>query len=136
MLTLEKALQAAHSAIEEAKKLGTTISVSIVDGSGIEVVLLKMDSALPVSPEFAHAKAYTSATLRLPTAGIAEYAVAGKPYYGTTSSFSGKFMVIAGGLPIQEGDQVIGGIGVGGSHDVTQDVACAEAGLRVFQSGQ
>jgi uncharacterized protein GlcG (DUF336 family) len=136
MLTLETALQAAHSAIEEAKRLSTTIAVSVVDESGIEVVSLKMDGALPVSPEFSHAKAYTAATLRLPTASIAEYAVAGKPYYGTTSASSGKFMVIAGGIPIQEGDKVIGGIGVGGSHDVTQDVACAEAGLRTFQSGQ
>lgn len=132
MLTLEKALQAAQSSIEEAKKLGITISVSIVDASGIEVVGLKMDNTLPVSPDFAFAKAYTSATLQLPTAGIAEYAVAGKPYYGTTSLFEGKFTVIAGGFPIEEDGKVIGGIGVGGSHDVNQDVVCAQAGLNIF----
>ncbi|MDQ5951118.1 MAG: hypothetical protein QG639_395 [Patescibacteria group bacterium] len=133
MLTLELAHKAAHAAIEEAKKQGITISVSVVDASGIPVAGLKMDDALPVSPDFAFTKAYTSATLRLPTAGIAEYAVAGKPYYGTTSLLEGKFTVIAGGFPIEKDGKVIGGIGVGGSHDVNQDVACAQAALAVFK---
>lgn len=134
MLTLETALLAAQKAIEEARNLGATISVSIVDEYGIQIVALKMDASLPVSPDFAHAKAFTSATLRLPTAGIAEYAVAGKPYYGTTSLSEGRFTVIAGGLPIEKDGKVIGGIGVGGSHDVNQDVQCAQAGLSIFNS--
>lgn len=133
MLTLEVALQAAQKAVEEAKKQGIAVSVSIVDATGIEVVSLKMDGSLPVSPDFAFSKAYTAATLRLPTAGIAEYAVAGKPYYGTTSLSQGKFTVIAGGLPIESNGAVIGGIGVGGSHDVSQDVTCAQAALSIFK---
>lgn len=132
MLTLNLALLAAQKAVEEAQKLGVTISISVVDEYGIQIVALKMDSSFPVSPDFAHAKAYTSATLRLPTAGLAEYAVAGKPYYGTTSLEHGKFTVIAGGLPIEKDGKVIGGIGVGGSHDVGQDVQCAQAALSVF----
>lgn len=134
MLTLDSAHKAAHAAIESAKQQGIAISVSVVDGNGIPVIGIKMDGALPVSPDFAFTKAYTAATLRLPTASIAEYAVAGKPYYGTTSLLEGKFTVIAGGFPIEENGAVIGGIGVGGSHDVNQDVTCAQAGLATFSA--
>ena len=95
-----------------------------------------MNDSLLVSPDFAHAKAYTAATLQLPTEGIAEYAVPGKAYYGTTSVFGGKFMVIPGGLPIQKDGKTIGAIGVGGSHDVERDVTCANAGLTAISASE
>jgi len=38
-------------------------------------------------------------------------------------------MIVEGGLPIAKGDKVIGGIGVGGSTDVSQDTACAQAAV-------
>lgn len=136
MLTLETAMQAANAAIEEAKKQDLTISVCVVDANGTQLVALKMDDSLIVSPEFAHAKAYTAGTLQLPTEGIAEYAVPGKPYYGTTSMFHGKFMVIPGGEPIKINGKVVGAIGVGGSHDVQQDVACAKAGLAAIGASE
>ena len=37
---------------------------------------------------------------------------------------------MAGGIPVLEGNTVVGAIGVGGSYDVNQDVMCAEAGVK------
>jgi len=132
MITLEKAQTMSRAALSKAKELGITISVEIVDSNGNTLVLERMEKALSISPKFAHAKAYTSGTLGLATSDMAAYAVPGKPYYGMDSIFGGELTTIAGGLPIKEGGNLIGGIGVGGSSDVAQDVECAQAGVEAF----
>jgi uncharacterized protein GlcG (DUF336 family) len=129
MLTLSQAQKMTEKAVAKAEELGIAITVTIVDAHGVLLSAQRMEKALPISPEFAFAKAYTSAVLRMPTADIGAYATPGKPYYGVTSAFAGKLMVIAGGIPIIENNTVIGAIGVGGSADVAQDVACAQAAI-------
>src|SRR3989344_3657505 len=101
MLTLEKVNKAVEAACEKAKALGIAVTVTVVDDHGLVVATNRMDGALTISPKFAFAKAYTAATLRMPTADIAGYAGDGKPYFGTTSAFGGELMVIAGGLPVK-----------------------------------
>jgi len=133
MITLDKALKAVDAAINQAEVLKEKITVAVVDKYGIMVACQKMDGALVISPKFAMAKAYTSAVLCLATADIAKYATPGQPYYGTTSAFEGELMVIPGGIPILEKGEVVGAIGVGGSHDVNKDVACAQAGLEAIK---
>jgi uncharacterized protein GlcG (DUF336 family) len=47
-----------------------------------------------------------------------------------TETLYGVHMVIdGGGVPIKAGNEVIGGIGVGGTPEGDQDEACAKAGL-------
>jgi uncharacterized protein GlcG (DUF336 family) len=133
MITLGKALKAINAAIKQAEELKEKITVTVVDKYGVMVAAQKMDGALVISPKFAMAKAYTSAVLCLATADIGKYAIPGMPYYGTTSAFEGELMVISGGIPIVEDDEVVGAIGVGGSHDVTKDVLCAQAGLKAIK---
>lgn len=133
MITLDKALKAIDGAIKQAEDLKEKVTVTVVDKYGVMVASQKMDGALVISPKFAMAKAYTSAVLCLATADIAKYATPGQPYYGTTSAFEGELMVIPGGIPIVDRGEVVGAIGVGGSHDVGKDVACAQAGLEAFK---
>jgi uncharacterized protein GlcG (DUF336 family) len=38
-------------------------------------------------------------------------------------------LILGGGLPIKAGDEVIGGIGVGGAPGGEKDEACAQAGI-------
>ena len=66
------------------------------------------------------------------TADMAAYAGEGKPYQGMTDLFGGELTVIAGGLPVKDGNKLVGGVGVGGSSDVSQDVECAQAALAVL----
>lgn len=128
LLTLEKALTAISAAEKKAKELEIAVTIVVVDSSGTVVATHRMDGAFSVSPKFATAKALTSGTLGLPTVEIAKYAQPGQPYYGVSSLDGGVFTTVAGGQPIKEGEKLIGGIGVGGSYDVSQDDQCAAAG--------
>lgn len=132
MLTLEKASKIIQASEKQAKSLGIAVTTVVVDASGNMVAMSRMDGALVVSPKFALAKAYTSGTLGMPTGDMAGFVAPGKPYYGM-SDLDDKFTTMAGGLPIKEGNQLIGGVGVGGSYDTAQDVTCAQAGLKVLQ---
>lgn len=126
------AIKAVEAAIKKAEELNVQISVAIVDQYGDLVAFGRMLNAFKISPKFAITKAVTAGTLGMPTADMAGYAVEGKPYFGLNSLFGGELTTIAGGIPVKKGDQLIGGIGVGGSTDVNQDVECAKSALVVL----
>lgn len=123
---IKKAIEASEA---KAKQLGIAVSTAIVDQYGDLVAFSRMEGAIKISPKFAIAKAYTAGTIGMATADMAGFAGEGKPYQGMTDLFGGELTVIAGGLPIKDGEKLVGGVGVGGSADVSQDVECAKAAL-------
>lgn len=129
LLDFSKAKKAIEAAEAKAKELGIAVSIAIVDEYGDLVAFSRMEGAIKISPKFALAKAYTAGTIGMATADMAPYATPGKPYYGMDALFGGELTTIAGGLPIKEDNKLTGGIGVGGSADVGQDVECAKAAL-------
>ena len=133
MITLNKAKKALEAAESKARELGIAVSVVIVDTQGTIIASVRMDGALPISPKFAYVKAYTSASLGLPSAALADYAKEGKPYFGITAIHGGELTPIAGGMPVKINEKVVGGVGVGGSMDVTQDAMCAESAAKELQ---
>lgn len=124
---VKKAIEAAEL---KARELGIAVSTAIVDEYGDLLAFSRMEGAIKISPKFALSKAYTAGTIGMATADMAPYAVPGKPYYGMDALFGGELTTIAGGLPIKTGDKLVGGIGVGGSYDVSQDVECVQAALK------
>jgi uncharacterized protein GlcG (DUF336 family) len=134
MITLSKAKQALEASEAKARELGIAVSTAIVDDHGTLLAMSKMDGSLVISPRFAQTKAFTSAVLMSPTAGLAEYAKEGNPYYGICDIFGGEITPIAGGLPVKHGEKVIGGVGVGGSMNPADDATCAEEAVKVLQS--
>jgi uncharacterized protein GlcG (DUF336 family) len=133
MISLDKAVEALRASEKKAEELGTTVSTAIVDDYGILIAFSHMDGALHISPRFSQAKAFTSASLGLPSGDVAAYAAEGKPYFSINTSFGGELMVIPGGLPVKHNGKVIGAVGVGGSLDVNQDVECAKAAVEVLE---
>lgn len=132
MITLEKAKKALEASETKAKELGIAVTTVIVDEHGSIIAVSKMDGALDISPRFAYTKAFTSASLGMPTSGIAPYAGEGKPYYGVNTLFSGELTTMAGGMPVMKNGKRAGGIGVGGSPDTNQDEQCAQEALNIL----
>ena len=132
MITLDKAKKALEASELKAKELGTAITTVIVDEHGSIIVASRMDGAIPISPRFAFCKAFTSASLGMPSEGIGSYAAEGKPYFGVNTILGGEITPIAGGFPVKMGNKLVGGVGVGGSMDVMQDSQCAQAAVKAL----
>ena len=131
-MTLEKAKQALVASENKARELGVLVTTVVVDEHGSIIAVSRMDGAIPISPRIAYAKAFTSASLGVPSDALAENAVPGKPFFGVNTLLGGELTPIAGGLPVAIEGKLVGGVGVGGSLDVSQDALCAQEAQEVL----
>ena len=113
-----------HAAEAEAGNLGVPMAVAIVDSEGGLQMFTRMDGALPVSTELAVSKAYTAASLRMPTDEVGKLAQPGQALYGIQHTHQGRIVLFGGGLPLCLDGEVVGAIGVSGG-TVEQDVQVA-----------
>lgn len=130
MITLKKAKKALEASEAKAKEQGIAVTTVIVDSHGSIIASSRMDGAIPISPKFAYTKAYTSASIGVPSEGLGDFAKEGKPYFGINTLFGGELTPMAGGLPIMNDGKLVGGVGVGGSQDTQQDTACAKKAVK------
>lgn len=133
MITLDKAKKALEASEKKAAEIGVAVSTVIVDEHGSIVAASRMDGAIPISPRFAYTKAYTSASLGMPSGGLGDGVKEGQPYHGINTLFGGELTPMAGGVPVKTGNKLVGGIGVGGSYDTKQDTECAQAAVKLIE---
>lgn len=131
VLPLRLELQAAQAAIEACAAQNFHVSVAIVDRYGNTRATLVSDGGIVTTLESARRKAYTAAMLRRATSAIAQ-SIAASPGAPLPGDGNPNMLFLAGGLPIRAGDEVLGGIGVGGASSL-QDETCAQAGLARIQ---
>jgi uncharacterized protein GlcG (DUF336 family) len=126
-ITHEAALRALHAGVAKANELAQRSSLSIVDAGGHLVASVRVNDAAFGTIEIAHNKAYTAAALRFPSGHWMKAVQPGADLYSLERSGSSRpFVVFGGGLPVKDGEDVIGGVGVsGGPEDA--DVAIAES---------
>jgi uncharacterized protein GlcG (DUF336 family) len=128
VLPLAMASRAAQVAMEACKKDGYRVSVSVVDRAGVLRTMGRADGAGSHTVESSRKKAYTAASLRRATTELAE--LIGKvPTLQALREMNDEILILGGGLPIEIGGEVVGGIGVGGAPGAHLDDACAQAGL-------
>jgi len=128
VLPLALATKAATTALDKCTKDGYRVSVAVVDRAGVLKVLVRGDGAGPHTTDSSTKKAYTAASLRRPTGEVAEM-VAKTPAVQGLHYMNDKVLILGGGLPIDLGGEIVGGIGVGGAPGGHLDAACAQAGL-------
>jgi uncharacterized protein GlcG (DUF336 family) len=128
VLPLGAANKAVQAAIEACKKDGYRVSASIVDRAGILRAMGRADGAGPHTVESSRKKAYTAASVRRPTTELADL-IAKVPALQALRDMNDNILILGGGLPIEIGGEVVGGIGVGGAPGAHLDDACAQAGL-------
>ena len=123
-ISLDMAMKLAQATIAECRKQGVQVAVTVIDrGAHPQVVLrdvLAMDLTLTISKQ----KAYTAMSFNTATS-----ALGGR----FTDPFSiGKvegIVTSAGGLPINAGGNILGGVGVSGAPSGETDEKCAQAGI-------
>ncbi|MBN1383097.1 MAG: heme-binding protein [Deltaproteobacteria bacterium] len=115
--------------IQQARKMGNLCSVAVVDDRGFLVALHRMDRAPIPTVDIARDKAWTAATFRMSSSEIVKFGDPAAPGYGfNTQNGNDRLTTIPGGLPITDGNEVIGGVGVSGGTP-EDDVAVCRAGL-------
>jgi len=133
-ISLAEAKKMVAAAMAEAVKNKWQMVIVVADDHGTPIVLERMDGVQLGSVEIAGRKAKTSVLLRRPTKAL-EDAVMGNPGMtppapprNTLLTLFPDFLPIAGGLPLMNGDQIMGAMGCSGG-TAAQDEQVCKAGV-------
>ena len=130
-ITLSDARIIMEAAEGKASEIGVDMDIAITDDNGSLLMFHRMDNGRITSIDVAISKAFTAAAARKPTRAYGEVGGPGGPAFGIHVSNQGKFMIVAGGLPLFVDGQIVGGVGCSsGSPD--QDEVVAQAGIDAF----
>jgi len=130
-LTPETALKAAQAALKSCRDSGYQVAVAVVDRSGLTQVMLRDRYAGAHTPKTAIGKAWTAVSFRTSTTAMAAETQAGKPASGIRQL--PRVVMVGGGLPIEGGGSILGGIGVSGAPGGNLDEKCANAGIAAIK---
>jgi uncharacterized protein GlcG (DUF336 family) len=130
-LPLGLALEAATTAINACEAKGWPVSAFVVDTSGVVKVDLKGDHSTIHTKDSAFQKAYTVVTMG-PILGFdrtSAYAEIVSKAPGATAVSVPNIIALAGGVAIKRGNEIVAGLGVGGSPSGDRDEGCAQEGV-------
>jgi uncharacterized protein GlcG (DUF336 family) len=130
-ISLSLAQEAAQAAVEQCRADGFQVSAAVVDRAGNLKALLRDDNTGPHTVESSRRKAFTASAFRASTADLVNR-VAGDPSLANLDQLAEGLLFLGGGLPIQAGQEVVGGIGVGGAPSGQADEVCAQAGINTI----
>lgn len=118
-----------EDALEEAKRLGISMSVAVVEGVGHLCGFARHADAEIVSITLAQDKAYTALVNRMGTDELGKLCEPGAELYGLQYNLGGRMVIFGGGVPIKNREgQLVGAIGVSGG-TTAQDIRCAQAAI-------
>ena len=134
-LDINDAYRLIAGARAKAEEIGVPMCIAVTDESGNLVAFERMNDVKITSINLAIDKSYTAVGVRKGSHVLGEVSQPGQPAYGLSSTLGGRMVVIAGGLPVLFGEEVVGGIGISGGSP-TQDLEVAEAGVQAFSKIQ
>jgi uncharacterized protein GlcG (DUF336 family) len=130
-LTLADARSLIAAGEKKAQQMGVPYNLAVVDAGGELIAHVRMDGAWLGCINIAINKAWTARAFDMPTDKLSKMAQSGKPLFGIDSTNHEKVVIFGGGVPIKEGDTVIGGLGASGG-TIDQDLEVAEAAVAAF----
>ena len=130
-LTLDDAKVIMQACVSEAEAINVDMDIAITDDSGNLLMFQRMDNARVTSIDISIGKSFTASAARKSTRAYGEISVPGKPAFGINTSNQGRFSIVAGGLPLFAGDQIVGGVGCS-SGTPDQDETVSQAGVDAF----
>ena len=127
-LTLDMAKKAAAAAHAEAQKNGWSVTITILDQSGLLAYVERMDDAPVSSMEISRQKGYAAIAFKRPTKAFEEQLVAGRIGVLRLQGC----IPVEGGVPLVLADgSMVGAIGISGV-TAAQDGQCAQAGANAL----
>ncbi|MFW7205622.1 GlcG/HbpS family heme-binding protein [Enterobacter sp. BNK-13] len=126
-LSLAQANALATSAIQACTAKNYQVTVTVVDRAGVVKAVQRTDNAGPHTVEASEMKAWTALSAKNASGKVMEAAQSNAGAQNMRDIPG--FLLLAGGLPVKEGDEVIGAIGIGGAPGGHFDEACAQAAI-------
>lgn len=127
-LNLSLAKEIAYCVESGAKKLGVNVVIAIVNSGGRLVLLEAMDDSFIASIQAAQDKAYTAASLKMPTHTALDESRGGS-LDGLTNGNG--ILLLGGGYPMDINGKLAGAIGISGGTK-EQDMLLAQMGVKYF----
>ena len=129
-ITLDQAEAAVKAAKQKAQEMGLKMNISVVDVGANLVAFARMDGAWLGSADISMRKAKTARYFDMPTGELGKLSQPGGPLFNIEHA-NGGLITFPGGIPIMNGSEVIGGIGVSGN-TVENDHIVAQAGVEAI----
>ena len=130
-VSLEQARKVIRAGQEKAVEIGRPMNIAVVDAGANLVAFERMEGAWLGSIDISINKAFTSRAFDIETKALGENSQSGDQFFGIHVSNHGRVMIFAGGVPLKNGDEVVGGVGVSGGLG-KEDQAVAEAAAAAF----
>src|SRR2546425_10299738 len=129
-ISLNMAKIIAEATLAECKSKGYNTAVAVVDRAGQVLVMMRDENGSAQLVEMARRKAYTARMFRTTTLEFQKRTM--DPKYSAQRDIA-DILALGGGVPIQAGNDTIGGVGSSGSTQ-EMDEACAKAGVAKVES--
>lgn len=126
-ISMAQANALATSAIQACMAKNYQVTVTVVDRAGVIKAVQRTDNAGPHTVKASEMKAYTSLSTKNASGKVMEAAQSNAGAQNMRDVPG--FLLLAGGLPLKAGDEVIGAIGIGGAPGGHLDEACAQQAI-------
>ncbi len=127
-LTTAAAVEIAAACAHFAADRGREVSIAVVDRDGGLLVGQRPHARRPNMLTLATAKAFTAATMRIPTAAVEAWGSDKPGVLGIARMISEQPLITgAGGTPISVDGDVVGGLGLSGAPGDEDDLICGQA---------
>jgi uncharacterized protein GlcG (DUF336 family) len=132
-ITADAALLIAEVALKAARDKGSQVAVAVVDQAGIPLVVVRTDRSTEHSVGAATDKAWTAVNYKHSTREVFEKVKEGKGDDGQLIH-TPRSLFLFGGVPLKDGNEVVGGVGVSGFPSGLDDDATARQSAQAFEA--